>query len=251
VVTVVEVCLFPRGFLASAEFSSPKLCLFGRRVRTLRKGRMSEAQTVEMFLASSQDDRADLLTRWTVSWAREGAPFSSCLSALLEASMTSPVRLQQIDNVVSTTLVSLLLERPVRAPCSSTQRAGISASAGAAVAAAQFLAIHPTGSRLQDALCNELRSQAETTQVHGAIALLARQQALQGPSAGKPRSIAMELLESRIADYKALATGASGKLQQQLFADLEQLKGLLPMSPYFGPCTSAFAHPMLSRPREE
>lgn len=205
---------------------------------------------METFLASSQDARAGLLQGWTVSWARDGAPFSSCLSALLESSITSPVRLQQIDHVVSTTLVSLLLDRPVRAPCLST--AGFSASVGAAVAAAQFLAIHPTSSRLQDTLCNELRSRADTTQVHGAIALLARQQALQEPSAGKPaRSIAMGLLEERIADYKALPTGASAQLQQRIFADLEQLKGLLPMSPYFGPCTSAFGHRMLSRPPRE
>ena len=197
---------------------------------------MSEAQTVEAFLASSQDARAGLLTRWTISWAREGAPFTSCLAALLESSTTSPVRLQQIDCVVSTTLVSLLLE----------QGAGTGASVGAAVAAAQFLAIHPSGSRLQDTLCNELRSQADTAHVHGAIALLARQQAQQGAAAGTmPRSIAMELLESRIADYTALPTGASAQLQQQIFADLEQLKGLLPMSPYFGPCTTAFGHPML------
>ena len=206
---------------------------------------MSEAQTVEVFLASSQEARADLLTRWTVSWAREGAPFSSCLSALLDSSMTSPVRLQQIDSVVSTTLVSLLLEHPVRGPWSST----LGASVGAAVAAAQFLAIHPSSSRLQDSLCNELRSQTDTIQVHRAIALLARQQALQDPRAGKPRSIAMGLLESRIADYKA-GGGQSSQLQQRIFADLEQLKGLLPMSPYFGPCTSAFGHRMLSRPRE-
>ena len=206
---------------------------------------MSEAQTVEVFLASSQEARADLLTRWTVSWAREGAPFSSCLSALLDSSMTSPVRLQQIDNVVSTTLVSLLLEHPVRGPWSST----LGASVGAAVAAAQFLAIHPSSSRLQDSLCNELRSQTDTIQVHRAIALLARQQALQDPRAGKPRSIAMGLLESRIADYRA-GGGQSAQLQQRIFADLEQLKGLLPMSPYFGPCTSAFGHRMLSRPRE-
>ena len=214
-------------------------------------GAMSETQAVNTFLASSDDTRADLLECWTVSWARDGAPFSSCLSALLEQSITSPMRLQLIDNVVSTTLVSLLLDRPVRAPCSSTQGDGTSASVGAAVAAAQFLAIHPTSSRLQDTLCNELRSQADTTQVHGAIARLARQQALQEPSAGKPpRSIATGLLEAREADFKAL--GTSGRLKQQrIFADLEQLRGLLPTSPYFGPCTSAFAHPMLSRPPRE
>ena len=45
----------------------------------------SEARVVELFLESSQEARADLLTRWTGQWAREGAPFSSCLSALLEA----------------------------------------------------------------------------------------------------------------------------------------------------------------------
>ena len=216
---------------------------------TLTRDAMSETQAVETFMASSHDTRADLLQRWTVSWARDGAPFSSCLSALLEKSITSPVRIQQIDNVVSTTLVSLLLDRPDRASCSSTHSAGTSASVGAAVAAAQFLAIRPTSSQLQDTLCNELRSQADTTQVHGAIARLARQQALQGPSAGKPppRSIAMGLFEEREADYKALPTGvASGRLvQQRIFADLEQLKGLLPMSPYFGPCTSAFGHRML------
>ena len=72
----------------------------------------SEARVVELFLESSQEARADLLTRWTGQWAREGAPFSSCLSALLEASRTSPVRLQQIDTTVSTTLVSLMLEQP-------------------------------------------------------------------------------------------------------------------------------------------
>lgn len=224
--------------------TQPDMMLLSTRAGS---GAMSETQAVDTFLASSQDTRADLLECWTVSWAH-GAPFSSCLSALLESSITSPVRLQQIDNVVSTTLVSLLLDRPVRAPCSSTQGVGTSASVGAAVAAAQFLAIHPTSSRLQDTLCNELRSQADTTQVHGAIARLARQQALQEPSAGKPpRSIATGLLEAREADFKAL--GTSGRLaQQRIFADLEQLKGLLPTSPYFGPCTSAFAHPMLSRP---
>ena len=97
-------------------------------------------------------------------------------------------------------------------------------------------------------LCNELRSQVDKIRLHEAIALLARQQARQGPSAAgtMPQSIAMELLESRVADYTALPTGpASAQLQEAIFADLEQLKGLLPFSPYFGPCTTAFGHPML------
>ena len=196
---------------------------------------MSEARTVEAFLGSSQDARADLLTRWTLAWV-EGAPFASSLSALLQSSMESSVRLQQIDNLVSTTLVSLLLEQ------GTDTRAGV----GAAVAAAQFLAIHPTGSRLQELLCDELRSQADTAQIHGAIALLARQQARQGAAAGgMPQSIAMDLLESRIADFAALPTGARQQLQQEIFADIEALKGQLPISPYFGLCTAAFAHTML------
>ena len=204
----------------------------------------SEARVVELFLESGQEARADLLTRWTGQWAREGAPFSSCLSALLEASRTSPVRIQQIDTTVSTTLVSLMLEQP-----------GTRASIGAAVAAAQFLAIHDTSSVLQDLLCNELRSQADTSSVHCAIALLTRQQTLQSdptalrPTSGKPRSIAMGLLEARIADYHALPTGASAQLQQRIFDDIEQLKGQLPMSPYFGPCTIAFGHQLLSTPQ--
>ena len=179
----------------------------------------SEARVVELFMESSQEARAGLLTRWTEQWAREGAPFSSCLSALLEASRTSPVRIQQIDSTLSTTLVSLMLEG-----------AGTSASIGAAVAAAQFLAIHDTSSVLQDLLCNELRSQADTARVHCAIALLTRQQTLQAdpvarsPTNGKPRSIAMGLLEARIADYHALPTGASAQLQQRIFDDIEQLK---------------------------
>ena len=90
----------------------------------------SEARVVELFLESSQEARSDRLTRWTEQWAREGAPFSSCLSALLEASRTSPVRLQQIDTTVSTTLVSLMLEQP-----------GTRASIGAAVAAARAIAL--------------------------------------------------------------------------------------------------------------
>ena len=204
----------------------------------------SEARVVELFLESSQEARSDLLTRWTGQWAREGAPFSSCLSALLEASRTSPVRIQQIDTTVSTTLVSLMLEQP-----------GTRASIGAAVAAAQFLAIHDTSSVLQDLLCNELRSQADTSSVHCAIALLTRQQTLQSdptarrPTSGKPRSIAMGLLEARIAEYHSLPTGASAQLQQRIFDDIEQLKGQLPMSPYFGPCTIAFGHQLLSRPQ--
>ena len=200
----------------------------------------SEARVVELFLESSQEARSDRLTRWTGQWAREGAPFSSCLSALLEASRTSPVRLQQIDTTVSTTLVSLMLEQP-----------GTRASIGAAVAAAQFLAIHDTSSVLQDLLCNELRRQADTSSVHCAIALLTRQQTLQSdPTARRPpRSIAMGLLEARIADYQALPTGASAQLQQRIFDDIEQLKGQLPMSPYFGPCTIAFGHQLLSTPQ--
>ena len=200
-----------------------------------------QARVVELFLESSQEARADLLTRWTEQWAREGAPFSSCLSALLEASRTSPVRIQQIDTTLSTTLVSLMIEG-----------AGTSASIGAAVAAAQFLAIHDTSSVLQDLLCNELRSQADTARVHCAIGLLTRQQTLQAdPIArhGKPRRIAMRLLEARIADYHELPTGASAQLQQRIFDDIEQLKGQLPMSPYFGPCTIAFGHQLLSGPQ--
>ena len=167
---------------------------------------MDPSQLVEHFLASSQAARAGLLQHWTVAWARGDSFGGQCLSALLESSKSSPVRLQQIDDVVSATLATLLLDGQ-----------GGSASLGAAVAAAYFLCLHPMAMRLRDALGEQLRTQADPANTHAAIAMLARQQArvADGGDDPVPRSIAMELLELRIADYTSgLPAGPTAQAQQ-------------------------------------
>jgi len=191
---------------------------------------------VETFLASSQEGRARLVAELTFAWA-QGSFVQPSVKSLLECSSRSPVRLAQIDATVSHTLLPLLLRQ---APMGSS-------SVGAAIAATQFLTLHPDGTALLSSLGHHLRvvdrrSAAAVEAAHGAIALLARQQ-VRGDAEGV--SIAAALLKARIDDFFMLPPRASSHQQQALFDDLDHIKMLLPRSPYFEPCTAAFAHPML------
>ena len=191
---------------------------------------------VETFLASSQEGRARLVSELAFAWA-QGSFVQPSVKALLECSSRSPVRLAQIDSTVCRTLLPLLLHQtPVG-----------SSPVGAAIAATQFLTIHPEGTALLSSLGHQLRvvdrsSATAVEAVHGAIALLARQQAR---DAEDGVSVAAALLKTRIDDFLTLPPGSSSRQQQALFDDLDRLKALLPFSPYFEPCTAAFAHPML------
>lgn len=190
---------------------------------------------VESFLASSQEGRARLVSELTFAWAL-GSFVQPSVKALLGCSARSPVRLAQIDTTVSRTLLPMLLT------------AG-SSQVGAAIAATQFLTLHPDGTALLSSLGHQLRATdrsngAAVEAAYGAIALLARQQVRDARDT-EGVSIVAELLKTRIHDFVTLPPGATSNEQQALFADLDHLKTLLPFSPYFEPCTAAFQHPMM------